>query len=266
MLHTDTIKKLAEVLKLDVSEFTTKLKSDNEETLEVPTLYTEDQYNAFGTNKEEIGVKKASEILIKDLKKKHGIEYEGKDPEKFLSLYSDKVLADAKVDPDKQVLTLRNEKKALQESVANLTTEKENITKNFTEKLFHVETRNQIGSLIPDNTIIPKEDLIDLFMNRHRVTKEDNSVVIYKGEQALKDNALNPIPVKDVVAQFTEPYIKKNGMGGNDDKGGGTAGTFKTASELTAYMQKKGINAMSPEGLKLYSDNKKAVATFDENS
>jgi hypothetical protein len=266
MLHTDTIKKLAEVLKLDVSEFTTKLKSDKEETLEVPTLITEDDKNSFGKNRFEEGKKAASEILVKDLKAKYALEFDGKSVDALMEKYSEKVLTDAKIETPEKVKKFENENKELKSKLQTAIDEKQTLSKDFNDKLFHVETKNQIFSFIPDNTDIPKEDLADLFMLRHSVKKEDNGIVVYKGDQALKDNVLNPISMKDVVSQFCESHIKKGGMGGNDDKGGGTAGTFKTASELTAYMSKKGIDAMSPEGLKLYSDNKKAVTTFDENS
>ena len=266
MYPKETLKKIADVLKLDVSVFEANLKSDKEETLEVPTLFTEEDKNTFGTNRFNEGKRAATEILVKDLKVKHGLDFEGKSVDTMLEAFKEKSLADAKIEPDKQVSTLKNEKKALQDQVTSLTGEKEKLTKEYNDKLFHVETKNQILSFIPDNTIIPKEDLVELFMNRHRVTQEDNSVVVYKGDQILKDNVLNPIPLKNVVSQFSEGYIKKNGMGGGDDINGGTKGNFKTMSAFMDHCKKNNIDPMGEKGQKLLIDNKKAVATFDENS
>ena len=76
MFSADTIKKIGEVL--HISDFDAKLKSEKEETLEVPVLITEDEKNTFGTNRFNEGKKAASEILVKDLKTKHGIESDSK--------------------------------------------------------------------------------------------------------------------------------------------------------------------------------------------
>ena len=266
MYTKETLKKIADVLKLDVSVFEANFKSDKEETLEVPTLFTEEDKNTFGTNRFNEGKRAATEILVKDLKVRHGLDFEGKSVDTMLEAFKEKSLADAKIEPDKQVSTLKNEKKALQDTVTALTNEKETLTKNFNDEIFHVGITNEVLKNIPKNTTIPAEDIVDLFMKRHRVVKEDNSVIVYKGTEKQQDKVLNPIPLKDVVAQFSETYINKNGMGGGDDKGSGTPGKFPTASALMEYMKKNNIAPMSPEGLKLLNDNKKAVATFDENS
>lgn len=259
MIAKETLKKIAEVLKVDVSDFEAKIKSDKEETLEVPAIVTEDDKVAFGNNRFNEGKKAASEILVKDLKESHKLEFDGKSIDKFLQAYSDKVIADAKIEPDKQVSALKTEKKALQDQIAGLTTEKENISRTFGEKLFQVEMRSEVLSHIPENTLIPKADIAELFMNRHRVTKEDNSVITYKGNEKLLDKVLNPIPVKDVVLQFAEPYLKKAGMGGGDNGGsGGAVPKFKTASEAYKYLKDKNIEPLSQEGLKLLNDNKDA--------
>jgi hypothetical protein len=266
MYTQETLKKIADVLKLDVSVFETNLKSDKEETLEVPTLFTEEEKNSFGTNRFNDGKKAASEILVKDLKVKHGLEFDGKSVDTLFEKFSEKVIGEANIKPDEKVKKLDTENKELKTKLQTALDETQRVIKDSASQLFHVKTTNEVLNHIPKNTTIPANDIAELFMNRHRVTSEDNGVVVYKGDQALKDSVLNPIPLKDVVAQFAEAYINKGGMGGGDVTGGGTPGQFKTASELMNHMQKKGIDPMSPEGLKLYSENKKAVATFDENS
>lgn len=261
MFSADTIKKIGEVLR--ISDFEAKLKSDKEETLEVPVLFTEDEKKTFGENRFGDGKKAGSEILVKSLKEKHGLEVDGKSVDTLLSAYADKVIADAKIEPDKKVAQLMTEKKTLQDQVTSLSTEKENITKDFSNKLFQVEVRSEILSHIPENTLIPKSDIADLFLGRHRVTKEDNGVIIYKGSEKLMDKVLNPIPVKDAVLQFAEGYVKKAGMGGGDNGGGGAVPKFKTASEAYQYMKDHKIEPMSNEGLKMLNDNKDAG--FDPN-
>jgi len=261
MFSAETIKKIGEVLR--ISDFEAKLKSDKEETLEVPGLITEDEILSFGNNRFNEGKKAGSEILVKSLKEKHGIEMEGKSVDTLLSAYADKVIADAKIEPDKKVAALMTEKKTLQDQINALSLEKENVTKDLNNKLFQVEIRSEILSHIPENTLIPKSDIADLFLNRHRVSKEDNSVIIYRGSEKLQDKVLNPIPVKDAVMQFAEAYVKKAGMGGRDNGGGGAVPKFKTASEAYQYMKEHKIEPMSNEGLKMLNDNKDAG--FDPN-
>jgi ribosomal protein L11 len=265
MISKETISKIAGVLKVDVSDFEAKLKSEKEETLEVPVLITEDEKKIFGDNRFNEGKKAASEILVKDLKVKHGLDFEGKSVDALLDHFAEKKIAEAKVAPDEQVKALKGEKKTLQDQIAALAGEKESIQKTYNDKLFQVEMKSQVLSSIPENTIIPREDLVDLFFNRHRVTKENDSTIIYKGDQKLQDNVLNPVPLKDAVKQFSESYIKKDGMGGGDGGGGGSAvPKFKTASQAYQYLKSKNIEPMSEEGLKLLNDNKEAG--FDPNN
>lgn len=265
MFAKETLKKIADVLKLEVSDFEAKFKSDKEETLEVPVLYTEDDKNTFGTNRFNEGKKAATEIAVKDLKAKFNFDFEDKSMDTFLEKYSEKVIADAKITPDEQVKKLKDEKKQLQDQVGILKSENEKSTKDFNTRLFQVETQTEVFKHIPKNTIIPAEDIALLFMNSHRVAKEDNRVVIYKGDNVLKDNVLNPLPLKDVIASFSEPYINKNGMGGGDTGGGGAATKYNTMSELYADLRKKGIEPLGPDGLKAVAEAKKNNPAFKES-
>lgn len=266
MIAKETLKKIADVLKLDVSDFEAKLKSDKEETLEVPVLYTEDDKTAFGTNRFNDGKKAATEIAVKDLKTKYGLEFEGKSLDNALEAYSEKKIAEAKLTPDRQVETLKGERKQLQDRLNILEGEKTELIKTHNDKMFQVETRASVFSHIPKNTIIPTEDLAILFTNSHRVVKEDDRVVIYKGDQKLQDSVLNPIPLKDAIAAFAEPYIKKEGMGGGDDKGGGAGTKYSKMSDLYGDLKKKGIDPMGPDGLKAVAEAKKNNPAFDYNS
>lgn len=263
MYSKETIKKIAEVLKLDVAKFEADLKSDNEVALEVPALYTEEDKTRFGENRFNEGKKAASEILVKDLKVKHGLEFEGKTVEGFIEKFTEKVIADAKIAPDEKVKKLENENKELKSKVQEATEQVTAKEKEFADRLFQVETKTQILSHIPEKTIIPRDDLAVLFMNSHRVAKEDDRVIVYKGTEPLKDNVLNPIPLKDVVSQFAEKYIDKNGMGGGDG-GGGATGKFTKMSQFMDHCKKNNIEPMGQAGQDLLSKNKEA--NFDYSS
>lgn len=266
MFSAETIKKLGEVL--HISDFDAKLKSDKEETLEVPVLITEDEKNTFGTNRFNEGKKAASEILVKDLKTKHGIESDSKSIDTFLEKYSEKVIADAKIKPDEQIEKYKKEADELRTKLQSAQSD----LADYESKLFDVQTTSEIRSFFPDKTAdgkpiaysLPVNDLVDLFKLRHRVANEDGSTVVYKGTTRLNDKVLSPIPLKDVVASFAEGYILKGGMGGGDNGGGGGAAPkFKTASEAYKYLKDHSIEPLSNEGLKLLNENKDAG--FDPN-
>jgi len=262
MLAQETLKKIAGVLGIEVSDLDAKLKSEKEETLDVPTLYTEDDKNTFGENRFKEGKKAATEIAVKDLKVKYGLEFEGKSLDSALEAYAAKAIADAKIAPDEKVKKLTEENGRLKGDLQKALDDATNIKGEFENKLFHVGIRSEVLTHIPDNTLIPKEDLLELFMTRHRVAREDNSVIVFKGDQAIKDKVQNPVPLKDVVSQFAEPYLKKGGMGGGDN-GGGAGGKFNTISEVYTDLKSKGIEPMSQEGLKAVADAKKANPAID---
>ena len=270
MFSADTIKKIGEVL--HISDFDAKLKSEKEETLEVPVLITEDEKNTFGTNRFNEGKKAASEILVKDLKTKHGIESDSKSIDTFLEKYSEKVIADAKIKPDEQIEKFKKEAGELRTKLQAAEQEHTKTKSDYESKLFDVQTTSEIRSFFPDKTAdgkpiaysLPVNDLVDLFKLRHRVANEDGSTVVYKGTTRLNDKVLSPIPLKDVVAQFAESYVAKGGMGGGDNGGGGGAAPkFKTASEAYKYLKDHSIEPLSNEGLKLLNENKDAG--FDPN-
>lgn len=270
MFSADTIKKIGEVL--HISDFDAKYKSDKEETLEVPVLITEDEKNTFGTNRFNEGKKAASEILVKDLKTKHGIESDSKSIDTFLEKFSEKVIADAKIKPDEQIEKFKKEAGELRAKLESANQSMTTLKSDYESKLFDVQTTGEIRSYFPDKTAdgkpiaysLPVNDLVDLFKLRHRVANEDGGSIVYKGSQKLVDNVLSPIPLKNVVAQFAEAYVARGGMGGGDNGGGGGAAPkFKTASEAYQYMKDHKIEPMSNEGLKLLNENKDTG--FDPN-
>ena len=263
MYTKETLKKIADVLKLDVSVFEANLKSEKEETLEVPALVTEEQKNEFGKNRFDEGKRAATEIAVKDIKEKHGLEFTGKSLDSALEAFAEKKLADAKVKPDDRIVKLEGEKKEIQEKLRIALEKEQSLSNEYSDKLFQVETMSQILSYIPNNTIIPREKIATLFKNERRVAKEDDRIIVYEGGKKLLDNVLNPIPLKDAVLQYSESYIDKSGMGGKD-LGGGAVPKFKTGRQHIEYCQKNGIEPMSEKGLKLLNENKEAG--FDPNN
>lgn len=265
MLNKETNDKLV-ALGFNVSELAEAVKAETEKSLEVPNLKTEDDFSklineedkkTFGNNRFNEGKGAMSEIKAKELKEKHGIEIEGKDLDSVIDAYLSSKMKEAGANPSE----LAKEKKILQQKIVDIEKNLSDKTAEFQSKLSSIDNRNQVNALIPDKTIIPKEDLVTLFNNRYRIALEDGRTIIYKGSEKLQDNRLEPLALKDVVASFIDEgkYLGAGGMGGDDDKGksGGSA-KFKTLNEFTDWCKKQDppINAVSEEGQKLLQEKK----------
>ena len=89
MLNQETQEKL-ESLGFVVSELENAIKSEKEESLEVPTLYkeqgmNEEQKRIFGNNRFDEGKKAMSEIKAKEIKSTYGIEMDGKNIDEVIT-------------------------------------------------------------------------------------------------------------------------------------------------------------------------------------
>lgn len=273
MLNKETKDKLV-AYGFDISKLEEAVKAESEMSLDVPTLKTEDEFskliseddkNVFGRNRFEDGKKAMSEIKAKELKEKHKIEIDGKDLDAVLDAYVESKIKETGVGSAEFMA----EKKALQQKIIEAEENLSKKTDEFTNKISSIENRNQVVSLIPDGTVIPKEDLVTLFNTRYRIATEDGRTVIYKGSDKLQDNRLEPLALNDVVASFIDEgkYLGVNGMGGDDTSGasGGSA-KFKTLNEFSDWCGKQDppINPMSDEGQNLLLEKKDDQVSTEE--
>lgn len=255
MLSKETEDKL-KVLGIDVSKLTDAIKAENEVSLEVPALFTEQQKNDYGKNRFDEGKTAMSEILAKDVKKAFKIESESKDINEVIKVFGEmKVKEFGK--PNEKIEALEKEKTELQTKLSEALNLTQKTESEFANKLFAVETRTNILSLIPENTTIPKEDIMTLFLATHNIKKDNGRTVVERDGQILKDNVLNPLEVKTIINTFVDSkgFIKKDGMNGKDRTGGGSA-KFSNMAEFMDYCKKNEIEPMGNEGQSLLKTNK----------
>lgn len=272
MLNQETKDKFV-TLGFDVSKLEDAVKSETDQSLDVPTLKTEDEFSkliseddkkTFGNNRFNEGKGAFSEIYAKELKKKHNIDIDGKDLDKVIEAIMDNKVKELGGKPEEWA----NEKKTLQQKILDADKNLLDKTAEFQLKLSNIDNVNEVSSLIPDKTIIPKEDLVTLFNNRYRIAKEDGRTIIYKGSEKLQDSRLEPLALKDVVSSFIDEgkYLTVEGMGGGAGGKGGGSAKFKTLIEFEDYCEKQEpkINPLSEEGQKLLKEKKdEAVSSED---
>ena len=256
MLNKETQDKLGKI-GLDVSKLSDAIKAEDEISLDVPTLYTEEQKNSFGSNRFNEGKNAFSEIKAKEYKTKFGVELDGKDLDKVIDHVIELKVEETGKKPDEQINAYKSQVSELQTKLQASISEKESLETEFQGRLLKNEVNNILMSATPDKTKIPKQDLLTLFNSQYSVQNQDGKQVVLKGNEVLKDNLLNPVPIKEVYASFldTGKYVEKNGMGGSDFEGGGSA-KFKDMDSFMKYCEKNNMEPMSPEGQTFLAKNK----------
>lgn len=267
MLNQETKDKL-QGLGFDVSKLEEAIKADDEKSLDVPTLFTEqgiteDQKVTFGNNRFEEGKKAMSEIKAKDMKSRFGIDLDTKDLDTVVDKVIEAKIKENSGDPDKRVETLTQEKETLQGTITRLQKEAQDKEVEFSSKLFNIGIRDEIKRIIPvEGMKVGQEDLTTLFLNGHGVTKDETGrTIVKKGEEVLKnETTLEPLELKHVVNTFLDQgnYKIKNGMGGDDSSGAGGSDIpkFKNTNEFMTWAKDKGLNPMDPGPQKILAENK----------
>jgi len=256
MINQETQDKLSKI-GFDASKLIEAVKGEEEISLDVPTLYTEDQKNSFGSNRFNDGKNAFSEIKAKEYKTKYGIEIDGKDLNKVIDHVIDQKVKETGRKPNEQIDAYKLQVSELQTKLQDSINNTQKLETEFQGRLLKNEVDNILISATPDKTKIPKQDLLTLFNSKYGVQIQDGNQVVLQNNEVLKDTLLNPVPLKDVYASFLDngKYVEKDGMGGADYEGGSSA-EFKNMDSFMKYCEKNNIEPMGSEGQKLLAEKK----------
>jgi len=166
--------------------------------------------------------------------------------------FETKILADAKIEPEEKLKKINeklSEKEIALQNALSKISEKE---KEFTNFKNQSRLDKKLDSYIPDNTLLPKEDMKVILKNKlvFDVDEDGNDVVLDAMGNILKDETTaNPKNPKDVVTNFfkdNQSYLKpvSGGSGGGDD---GSTGGKKSMDDFIADQSEKGNRVNSPE-------------------
>lgn len=251
MLNKDTAEKLGKILPKGITlEILSKaITSDKEETIDLPEgrfLTTDNESKLLdnhGKTKYNEGKTAGSEITIKELKEKTGLEFEGKDADKFVSEFKTSILKDAKIEPEKKVKELQSSLEKLQNQYKTDLSTKDSELQRLQGSLQQQKTISQLSTIIPElSSGVSKQDAITLFNAQFEI-KEDG---IYKGGELLKDNLQNPMTLEQSVNDFLSEkgWNAQTPTGrGNDFQGGKGGDALPTnQKEYESYIESKGYN------------------------
>lgn len=220
-----------------------------QESLEVNSdfiLRTQDEENSFIENHKKDARKEGLEIAVKRFREANNLSFEGKTIEALAKALEEKTLTDAKIEPEeknkKLTQQLTEKENALQSALSKIS-EAENKFKTFQSQ---IKIEKTLDSFIPENTILPKEDMKTLLKTKMNFSEDENgNIIVLDGSGNIVKNptTADAMPVKDLIQDFfktNQNYISgtPGGNGGSDSKGG--SGKI-SVNQFTESMKEKGI-------------------------
>lgn len=253
--------KLTAMTEAEIEEL---INATEEKELSLPEglkVFTPDEYSQLETNLKDSGkaayIRTGKDVLIKDLKEKLGLEFEGKDADTFIEKAKEKIIADAKLPANEQKQQWEADKKTLQSQVAEWKGKYES------EVSAHGTTK-QDSTLLKKfptdrNTSLSDEDRLLLLKSKVEIKNEDGKEVVYYKGQRLQDNLTNPLPIEAAIKNVFEqekwigaaPGPAPHGRGGG---GGATPGTFKNLKEVNAEIERQGIHIGSEKAQQILKE------------
>jgi hypothetical protein len=224
------------------------------------TLRTTEEETTFTENLKKEAHTAGAEKALRTKADELGLEIDGskRNIDDVFNAYAKKVLEDAKIEPAEQLkkikTTLEEKETALTNALSKVT-EKENEFKSYKNQSI---LDKKLDSFIPDNTILPKEDIKTILKTKLKFDVDDNGNVLALDNQGniIKDpTTANPKEANDVVSNFfkdNQSYLKpiEGGAGGSDS---GSKGNKKSLDKFIEEQQAKDIKINSPEFNEAYA-------------
>lgn len=278
MLKKETITKIASMLKLPEADLTAALSATEEVDVKLPeglVVLTADELSSRDRTTEKKGYDKGSEasveMLIKEQKRNLGLEFEGKDPEKFVEALKAKVLADAKVEPSAALQEKENVIAGLRTNLQKLEAEKNEVLSNVAK----IKVESTVARAIPANLIAgvePDEVLLTMRHKGYEFEEKDGQIVAKKAGEVLADTALRPLPIQDVIKGYVTErgWLDTGGGAGKEGRGGSHSrpgtGVPTKLSEAEAAWKASGKNAGTADFQAHVEGLVKENPSFDFNS
>lgn len=249
------------------------LKDEKEYEIEAGKvhLFTDEQVLELKTNTQKTGysdgVKAGEEMFAKNLKRAYGLsgeEYPGKDIDSIKKIIDSKVLADAKIEPEKKV-------KELSESLSQLQNKYQSDINDWTSK--YSQKENEVKAIKGKTRLMQAMPKVEGYKVNHLLAAfESDGYGIQFDDDGKEIPTLNGKPVKDAVENYesidnvvnnwlsTTGFVKQSSGRGGSNEPGGNFSEFKTDADVFRYMEKNNINPDSTQGkeiLEKYFSGKK---------
>jgi len=251
---------LAGMLKVETSELENMIKSEEEIEVVIPQgeFINDEQLEGLKKEVSETAYIKGKdvgrEVTIKEIKKRKGLDFEGKTVDTLIKYYDGKVLNDASIEPDKKIKELESSLDNLRNQYESDIKTKDNEILSYKSEVKKSKIDNKLMSIIPSNLQgIKQKQAAILFKTDNSIDLNENGdLVVMNNGEVLKDKMEKPIPINDVLNE----YIIKNNWINSDGRSGGNSTSnyssgFKTLNDVMKHMEKNNIDPMSNEGQSL---------------
>ena len=276
MLNTETIAKMAVLLKVPAADLTAAIKDEKEVAVEIQeelTVLTKTELETRDTSQKNEGIKTGKEIGAKEVRTAAGLdENAGKDPKKIADAIIAKAIGDAKIPANEKVTELTKQNELLNQKL----TEKDGEIETERKKSAQVSTDRKILTAMPKNRVALFDDEEYLDIAKKSIKEVDGQLVVCgkDGEPIRDTKTTKPLDLNaGLLAVFTErKWLEKEGGGAAGGRGGkdekGAAGVFTKKSEVIADFEKQGKSMNGEEGKEIVAklaELAKADAGFDMN-
>lgn len=237
---------IAKILKIDPAKLLEAAKSDQEVEVEVPAdlqVFTKAEFDTREANQKSTNIEAGKEIAIKELKQKVGIEFPGKDPEKFISEYKAKVLKDENISVDDKIKEKDKTIEGLRKNLGDKDTE---IT-GLKTKATQAEADSKLLGLLPKEraSILTDQQYLSLIKQEFELTEHEGKPAVKNlrtGEIEKDKTTFAPLAPGDVIKGHFEgaKWISTEaGAGAGSGPGGRGAGDSKNTGGITNMKQFK---------------------------
>jgi hypothetical protein len=223
------------VPEVQVTEAVTKgeleIKAD---TLKVMPVADFDQLTANLKNEEYNKGKVAGvEMSVKEQRESLGLQFDGKTIPNLLDAFKNKILTEAKIEPNKQIEDLQKDKEKLQGTITDWQTKYTGLEQTIQQKDVENNKFTALLSVIPtdglifDRMKVARDIKLDLEEKGFKLDIEAGKTVIKQNGEIVKDEVRNPITLEKFLPDFVKPYQKVNSGGaGGSDKNNNTPGSL----------------------------------------
>lgn len=264
-----TIQQICSLLKIKEDDFNKALTDAAEIDVVIdPELQvlTKPDLEARDRNKYNDGKTAGTEMLIKEIKKKHEITIDGNDPDAVVIAIGAKAVKDAGVNPDARIAD--KDRLIEQWKVKNAETEKALAKSNAQANEY--ASNAELISVFPANRskTLNDSEYVSLIKNNYRVEQKEGKKIVIDiatGDEMRDKTNLEPMPLKAVIENhFTTRKWIEEAAGAGAPAGGGGGSTkhelggkgFTKMSELRTHAE---ANQISLTGEKFNAMVKEAV-------
>lgn len=237
------IEAIAKLLKIDPAKMLEAAKSEQEVEVELPAdldIMTKSERETREANLKSTNIEAGKEIAIKELKKATNLEFDGKNPDKFIEQFQAKVLKDANINVDDKIKERDKTIEGLRKNLGD----KDNEITSLKTKATQAETDSKLLGLLPKERagILTDQQYLSLIKQEYELTEHEGKPAVKNlktGDVVKNATTLVPLePAEVIKTHFTNAkWVAEEGK--SQQGGGRGAGDSKTTGGISNMKQFK---------------------------